>query len=104
MKGGLGQMPLTLFVVVAGIILYLHVRRANLGIDKAPSEGAPAAAPAPTVRIPYSAGGAPPVLQPVPGTPAGPALTPFEAWMNKLLHSINPYGPGVNARMGPTGP
>lgn len=57
--GGLGNMPLTLFVIVAGIILYLYVRRANLGIDLAPHE--------------QPAAGGPPVLPRVPGTPGPPA-------------------------------
>jgi hypothetical protein len=31
-------MPLTLFLAVAGVILWLYVRRANLGIDQHPGE------------------------------------------------------------------
>ncbi len=38
MKGGLGQMPLTLFIIVAAIVLYFYIRRAHLGIDKHPGE------------------------------------------------------------------
>lgn len=39
MKGGLGQMPLTLWLLVAAIVLYFYLRRANLGIDTHPGEG-----------------------------------------------------------------
>jgi hypothetical protein len=35
---GLGQMPLTLWVITAGVVLYLYVRRASLGLDKHPAE------------------------------------------------------------------
>ena len=66
-EGGLGRMPLTLWVIVAGVVLYLYIRRAHLGIDQHPGEKpAPPAhvAPAPTVRpkvliaptVPYRGG------------------------------------------------
>lgn len=53
MKGGLGNMPLTLWVVVAAVVLYLYIRRANLGIDTHPGEAAaaPVRAPQPTVTL-----------------------------------------------------
>ncbi len=38
-RQGLGEMPLTLWLIVAAVILYLYIRRANLGIDLHPSEG-----------------------------------------------------------------
>jgi len=70
MRGGLGQMPLTLFVLVAAVVLYLYIRRSNLGIDTHPGEGKTVTVkpPPPSVLIPRSRGGAPPVLPPVPGT------------------------------------
>lgn len=37
-RAGLGEMPLTLFVIVAGIVLFFAIRRAHLGIDLHPSE------------------------------------------------------------------
>lgn len=37
-RQGLGEMPLTLWVIVAGIILFLYIRRAHLGIDTHPGE------------------------------------------------------------------
>lgn len=40
-RQGLGEMPLTLWVLVAGVILYLYIRRASLGIDTHPGEGKP---------------------------------------------------------------
>ena len=66
-RRGLGEMPLTLWVIVAGVVLYLYIRRARLGIDQHPGEKpAPPAhvAPAPTVRpkvliaptVPYRGG------------------------------------------------
>ena len=55
-RQGLGEMPLTLWVLVAAVILYLYLRRANLGIDTHPGEAV-------TVRPQRS----PPVLPPVPG-------------------------------------
>jgi|KBSSwiStaDraftv2_1062776.scaffolds.fasta_scaffold133393_3 hypothetical protein len=54
-RRGLGEMPLTLWVVTAGVVLYLYVRRASLGIDKHPAEK-----PLPAMRAT-----APPVLPPV---------------------------------------
>lgn len=60
-RGGLGNMPLTLFVIVAGIILYLYIRRANLGIDLHPAE-------APSVFI------RPMLPQPAPQVFIGPVL------------------------------
>lgn len=80
MKGGLGNMPLTLFIIVAGIVLYFYIRRANLGIDTHPAEGRP-------VPVGPRSGG-PPVLPPIgpnflpspgPGKleqPTGVRLTP----------------------------
>ena len=75
-KEGLGEMPLTLFVIVAGVVLYLHIRRANLGIDTHPGETVQTGKPTvPTVSIPYSQGGkpsAPPPVLEMPGSaPAG---------------------------------
>lgn len=68
MKTGLGNMPLTLFVIVAGIILFLYIRRANLGIDTHPGEGKSVMVQPnrPAVLIPRSQGGSPPVLPPIP--------------------------------------
>lgn len=66
MKGGLGNMPLTLWVIVAAVILYLYLRRANLGIDTHPGEGKSVTIPRPTVLIPRSQGDSPPVLPPIP--------------------------------------
>lgn len=51
MKGGLGNMPLTLFVIVAGIILFLYIRRAHLGIDTHPGERVQVKPRAPSVFI-----------------------------------------------------
>ena len=54
-RRGLGEMPLTLFLIVAAIVLYFYIRRAHLGIDRHPAEGerqgARPTAPRPTVRI-----------------------------------------------------
>lgn len=61
---GLSEMPLTLWVIVAAVVLYLYLRRANLGIDTHPGE-AVTVAPRPAFRVP--------ILPPVPGTPNGPA-------------------------------
>lgn len=86
-SGGLGNMPLTLFVIVAGIILYLYVRRANLGIDLAPHEqpaaGGPPVLPPVTSRsqlqppvtipftVPIAGGQAPRVIEPAPSGNGG---------------------------------
>lgn len=53
MKGGLGAMPLTLFVIVAAVILFLYLRRAHAGIDLHPGEkaAAPFRAPQPRVNV-----------------------------------------------------
>lgn len=64
-EGGLGKMPLTLWVIVAAVVLYLYIRRARLGIDQHPGEKPKPAyvtpAPRPTVRLkpsitPYAGG------------------------------------------------
>lgn len=47
MRHGLGDLPLTLFVIVAGVILFFYLRRANLGIDQHPGEKVTAQAAAP---------------------------------------------------------
>ena len=64
-RQGLGEMPLTLWVIVAGVILYLYIRRANLGIDTHPGEGR-AVTVKPSVTLP-----GPPVLPPVTFEPPG---------------------------------
>jgi len=78
MKGGLGQMPLTLFLVVAAIVLFFYLRRAHLGIDThpgetvtiAPRKGAPPVLPPvgafhlPTVTLPPDSGGGGSILGP----------------------------------------
>lgn len=61
---GLGEMPLTLFVIVAAVVLYFYLRRASLGIDLHPAER-------PSVRV-GRGNGAPPVLPRIPGTPGAP--------------------------------
>ena len=43
---GLGEMPLTLWVLTAAIILYFYLRRARLGIDRHPNEKVATAKPA----------------------------------------------------------
>lgn len=80
MRRGLGQMPLTLFVIVAAVVLYLYIRRSRLGIDQHPGErqqpGQPAKAPSVYVgppAFPVGPGIVPaPVLPAIPGTPNGP--------------------------------
>ena len=74
-KQGLGEMPLTLWVIVAAVILYLYIRRANVGIDLHPGEKvqAPLFAPQPRVEL---RGTVPPVLPHVPGT-FGPPNTGY---------------------------
>jgi hypothetical protein len=52
-RQGLGEMPLTLFLIVAGVVLWLYIRRASLGIDKHPGEAR---------SVPVRATKAPPVL------------------------------------------
>jgi hypothetical protein len=54
--GGLGQMPLTLFLLVAGVVVWLYIRRAHLGIDTHPGEGR---------NIPLPSRSGPPVLPPI---------------------------------------
>ena len=71
MKGGLGQMPLTLFTIVAAVVVYLYIRRAHLGIDQHPGE-----------KVTLKPGrGKPPVLPPagaiwLPQGPGGVGVTP----------------------------
>ena len=65
MKGGLGQMPLTLFVIVAAVVVYLYIRRAHLGIDRHPGE---------TVKL--KAGKVPPGAVWLPQGPGGVGVTP----------------------------
>ena len=80
MKGGLGEMPLTLWVLVAAVILYLYLRRANLGIDTHPGEAvtvAPRRQPPIPPPVPY--GFIPPdtrglTIIPVPAGPTGGGL------------------------------
>lgn len=63
-EGGLGRMPLTLWVIVAAVVLYFYIRRARLGIDQHPAEKPAPVTPAPTVRpkvliaptVPYRGG------------------------------------------------
>lgn len=75
MKGGLGNMPLTLWVLVAGIILYLYIRRANLGIDTHPGEvvtihpKTPAELRGALRSITVDIGPSSPAVRPNPGTP-----------------------------------
>jgi hypothetical protein len=64
-RPGLGEMPLTLWVIVAAVILYLYLRRAGAHLPQAIT-----GAPAPTVTLPAYSG--PPVLPQVPGTPGPP--------------------------------
>lgn len=52
----LGEMPFTLFLLVAGVVIWLYIRRAHLGIDTHPGEGR---------NIPLPSRGAPPVLPPI---------------------------------------
>lgn len=88
-RGGLGEMPLTLWLLVSGVVIYLYIRRSNLGIDTHPGEGRPVPVkPAPpTVAVP----GAPPAAP-----DQGPPLSPFEAWLNNLLHHVPvPAPPGT---------
>ncbi len=68
LERGLGEMPLTLFLVAAATILFLYIRRSSVGIDLHPGERARAMpGKQPTVTItPRSRGGTPPVLPPVP--------------------------------------
>ena len=68
---GLGEMPLTLWVIVAAVVLYLYVRRSKLGIDRHPGEGARVAIPTkqtPMIRIPGQ--------QPFPVLPGVDVLPP----------------------------
>lgn len=57
-REGLAEMPLTLFLLVAGVVLFFYIRRAHLGIDLHPSEQTPAPVirPTPTVKISPRAG------------------------------------------------
>lgn len=72
---GLGNMPLTLFILVASVVVYLHIRRANLGIDLAPREQ-PAMEPSPAVFPPtVLIGPPPPVAGPI--QPIGPTKLPI---------------------------
>ncbi len=66
MKGGLGNMPLTLYLVVAGVVLWLYIRRSSLGIDQHPGEKVAIAPKRPTVTI-QPRQGLPPILPPVGG-------------------------------------
>lgn len=78
MKGGLGNMPLTLFVIVAAIVMYLHIRRSSLGIDTHPGEAVSVkpAAPKPSVFI----GPLQPLANPpLPGQPGFPGIAPAPA-------------------------
>ena len=89
-RSGLGNMPLTLWLLVAGVVTYLYIRRSNLGIDTHPGEGKPVPVrPAPpTVVIPGP-------MSPGASAP-GPPLSPFEAWLNNLLHHVPvPAPPGT---------
>ncbi len=80
-RSGLGEMPLTLWVIVAAVILYLYLRRANLGIDTHPGEttAVPVRPPAPSVFLgpPAPTQFLPPTiphLLPAPGGSAGGGL------------------------------
>ena len=88
MKGGLGQMPLTLWVIVAAVILYLYIRRANVGIDLHPGEAQAAPANRPSVTLP-------PVLPPVPGTFAPPPLAGQPGGPSIIIVPTGPTGGGV---------
>lgn len=77
----IADMPLTTYLIVAGIILYLYIRRANLGIDKHPGERVRAAPQRPAkVTIPFDWGGRPGPLEFPQGypliPPAGGLLNP----------------------------
>lgn len=87
MKGGLGNMPLTLFVLVAGVILYLHVRRASLGIDTHPGEGKSVTVKpkAPSVFIGPRPSAV--VNQRQPGQDIDPYANPFKQFMQWWLKS-----------------
>lgn len=83
MKGGLGHMPLTLWVIVAAVILYLYIRRANLGIDRHPGE---------QVTLPART---PPVLPSVPGTFAPPPLAGQPGGPSIIIVPTGPASGGV---------
>jgi hypothetical protein len=80
MKGGLGEMPLTLWVLVAAVVLYLYLRRAHLGIDTHPGEAVTVAPRRSPPVLPAVAGTfLPPdtrglTIIPVPTGPAGRGL------------------------------
>lgn len=82
--GGLGNMPLTLWLIVAAIVLYLYIRRANLGIDLHPGEAVRVQPRKPSVFIGPIQPPAPFTFPnpPLPGQPGGPSIQPL------------PQGPG----------
>lgn len=86
---GLGEMPLTLWVIVAAVVLYLYLRRANLGIDTHPGEGKSVTVrPRPNVSV------GPPVLPPIP--PFYIPQTPEEAGIHVYpIPSPSSNGGGV---------
>jgi hypothetical protein len=68
-RQGLGEMPLTLFLLVAGVVVWLYIRRAYLGIDTHPGEGR---------SVPVRPRSGPPVLPPIflPQSKPPPLQTP----------------------------
>jgi hypothetical protein len=72
MKRGLGDMPLTLFILVTAIILYLYLKRSGLGAKLLQaSVGSPA-----SVTIKQSPTFTPPQVAnpPLVGQPGGPRI------------------------------
>lgn len=80
MKGGLGEMPLTLWVIVAAVVLYLYLRRASLGIDTHPGE-----------RVSVQPR-RPPVLPPIP---PGTFLPPDTSGLTLQIPPPAPRGGGL---------
>lgn len=83
-RSGLGNMPLTLFVIVAGVVMYLYLRRSHAGIDLAPSEQTTVTLPAPQPSVSL-----PPVLPQIPGTP-GPVMAPVPIQQQIPIPTVPP--------------
>lgn len=85
---GIGEQPLTLWLITAIIIVYLYIRRSNLGIDLHPAEGKPLVqprTPPPTVTFPVGPAvnpsnpfniGPSPTLIPIPSNGVGGYRSP----------------------------